>query len=542
MLTVYDGNGRSFQISHAFAQGGQGAISQLKERDDLCVKLYHQPPDAQQIQKLKLLQNHTTVLTGIAALPVSLAYADAERKKLIGVFFPLIHGRAIFELYGVRSRLEYFPDADFRFLIHTADNLANAFERLHQAGIIIGDVNEQNIRVLPDASINLIDCDSFQIADQKQTYPSNVGTPLWTPPELQGMDLTGVVRTANHDCFGLAQLIFLLLFAGRHPFAGIPRHGPPLSPEEAIRKYAFAFAPEFLGVPLRPPAGCPPLVSLPPEIQYIFLRAFQEGSAQPGARPTATEWKICLKRLLQSLTICRQHPHHVYWQGAANCPWCAIIRETGINLFPATLSNSSAVGFSENTFLTRLQNLTIHPFQIQPVPASESEPDPLPAQPAGLWSILQRRLAPTRWRYRWLGHALYHERRVYATARSAVRQGMRDQQAVIAMYHEEFQLARRTLESAFQELSQTPAIRQELEALFSQPSSLVKMSGGPKLSASTQHRLQDEITRCENRIQTAQQNCVRQLQVSQATTTQAGRQRNQAHANIQNLIQHLRRG
>ena len=541
--TVYDETGRAFRVGRQFAHGGQGAIFQIENRDDLCVKLYNQPPDAQQAQKLRLLQNRAPRLANVAALPVSSAYAEANSTTLVGVFFPFVSGRAIFELYGTRFRLEYFQHADFRFLIHTAGNLADAFEKLHQAGVIIGDVNEQNVRVLPDAHVCLIDCDSFQITDHERTYPSNVGTPLWTPPELQGMDLTGVVRTTNHDCFGLAQLIFLLLFVGRHPFAGVPRTGPPLTPEDAIRAYAFAFAPACLDGPLQPPPGCPPLATLPAEIQHGFLRAFREGSAQPGARPTATEWKVWLQRLRHSLTVCFHHPNHAFWQGIPTCPWCDIIRETGLNLFPTAAHHprvTGPTGFSENTFLTRFHNLAIHPFHIQRAPACAVTPALLPARPTGLWSALQRRFAPARWRYRWLGRALRHERHAYTATRIAVRQTLRKQQALIATYHEEFRLARTALESALQQLRQSAPDRCELEILLSKQSAPAKPPAVPKLLASTLQRLQEEITRCETRIQSAQQNCTEQLQVSQATTAQLAWQRDQVHANIQNLLKHLR--
>jgi len=41
----------------------------------------------------------------------------------------------------------------------------------------------------------------------------------------------------SHGFHGLAQLIFLLLFAGRHPFSGVPKGPRQLLPEEAIREY-----------------------------------------------------------------------------------------------------------------------------------------------------------------------------------------------------------------------------------------------------------------------------------------------------------------
>lgn len=53
-------------------------------------------------------------------------------------------------------------------------------------------------------------------------FHCDVGVPLWTPPELQGRDFRGLTRTKNHDRFGLAVLMFQLLFMGRHPFAGVP--------------------------------------------------------------------------------------------------------------------------------------------------------------------------------------------------------------------------------------------------------------------------------------------------------------------------------
>src|SRR5205814_7863741 len=67
----------------------------------------------------------------------------------------------------------------------------------------------------------LIDCDSFEITDGKTVFPCMVGVPTYTPPELQGQSFQGVRRTKQHDAFGLAVLIFHMLFLGRHPFAGI---------------------------------------------------------------------------------------------------------------------------------------------------------------------------------------------------------------------------------------------------------------------------------------------------------------------------------
>jgi DNA-binding helix-hairpin-helix protein with protein kinase domain len=44
----------------------------------------------------------------------------------------------------------------------------------------------------------------------------------FTPPEIQkSRQHFRMERTANHDNFGLAILIFQLLFFGRHPYSGV---------------------------------------------------------------------------------------------------------------------------------------------------------------------------------------------------------------------------------------------------------------------------------------------------------------------------------
>ena len=71
-----------------------------------------------------------------------------------------------------------------------------------------------------DATVALIDADSFQFSLNGKSYPCVVGVPDFTPPELHGKNLASVQRTIEHDNFGLAVAIFHLLFMGRHPFAG----------------------------------------------------------------------------------------------------------------------------------------------------------------------------------------------------------------------------------------------------------------------------------------------------------------------------------
>jgi DNA-binding helix-hairpin-helix protein with protein kinase domain len=243
--------------------------------------------------------------------------------------------RDINALYSPKARREHFPNADWRFLVRAAINLSAAFANVHAMGCVVGDVNQSSVLVRPDAQVVLIDCDSFQIEVGGQMFPCEVGVPMFTPPEL--LERGGVIRSArtvDHDAFGLAILIFHLLFLGRHPFAGRPKSGGDLPIEEAIKARAFAYAPGC--AKLDPPPHTLPLSSLPNGLQALFRRTFET----TGTRPPASEWHAELQALEASLKPCgRRLGHH--FVGGRTCPWCEIESATGVSLFAPPLSARS---------------------------------------------------------------------------------------------------------------------------------------------------------------------------------------------------------
>jgi DNA-binding helix-hairpin-helix protein with protein kinase domain len=334
-MRVFDETGTGWRLEERVAAGGEGEVFRLSARPEWCVKLYHKRPLAPgRRAKLAALRALSPAVRSAAAVPLSLVAASAGSHDWIGVLLPFVEGHDIYELYNPQGRRAHFPHATFEFVVAAAFNLAAAFETVHAHGIVVGDISEQNIRVRPDATLTLIDCDGFQLTAGGQCFASNTGTPIWTPPELQGLALEGTVRTRNHDGFGLAQLIFLLLFGGRYPFAGRPLSGEALSPEEAIAKYAFAFDPAPARPLLEPPPGAPRLDALPERFTQLFLRAFRQGAEAPGARPSPQEWGAALAELRGGLVRCSFWEAHVHWKGAPGCPWCGVLEGAGVDLFP----------------------------------------------------------------------------------------------------------------------------------------------------------------------------------------------------------------
>jgi DNA-binding helix-hairpin-helix protein with protein kinase domain len=274
---------------------------------------------------------------------------------------PRIAGcKDIHKLYSPKSRKTEFPTADFRFLLSVATNVARAFGVVHQNNCVIGDVNHGSITVAQNATVTLIDCDSFQVVINGHNYLCEVGVPTFTPPELQGRPFHGIVRTTNHDNFGLAVLIFHLLFMGRHPFAGryLGRGDMPI--ETAIQQFRFAYGADRKHAQMEPPPHVPALASMSPTIAALFERAFSRQATNGHARPSPGDWIVALDAAGKQLARCKREPNHFYVSASPNCPWCTVESATGVVLFNiAILPTTDADRFDIVTVWRAIQSIQL---------------------------------------------------------------------------------------------------------------------------------------------------------------------------------------
>lgn len=341
----FDQRGREVLLAGELKRGGEGAVYEVAGTSDVLAKLYLQPPSAQKSAKLTWMAAHAAPeLLKFAAWPTSTLHARPGGPAL-GFVMPRVRGyKEVHLLYSPQSRRREFPSADLKFLLHTAVNCASAFSVVHAQGHLVGDVNEGNLLVSPrDATVRLIDCDSFQVRTLSQVMLCEVGVPLFTPPELQGHAFGKTARTPNHDHFGLAVLLFQLLFVGRHPFSGrFLGQGTDMPPERAIREFRFAYGQGAARAQMEPPPFSPPLAFLPVELGALFERAFNPGAIS-GGRPSATEWRSSLAVALKGLVSCPKDAAHSYPYQAGACPWCRIESSGGPVFFAALPSGSAAV-------------------------------------------------------------------------------------------------------------------------------------------------------------------------------------------------------
>ncbi|HEX2205065.1 MAG TPA: TonB family protein [Longimicrobium sp.] len=318
--------------------GGEAHVFALPGGGGKVAKLYHRPTLDRARKLARMIEAPPELPPGGAA---ALAWPEDlltdARGRFVGFLMPFAAGARVFELYNPVTRRKEAPLFHWGLLHRAGASLAAAFDALHARGYVVGDVNESNILVSPAGTVTLVDTDSFQVRDgQGVLHRSHVGKAEFTAPELQGMSFAEVDRSAEHDRFGLAVLLFLLLMEGTHPYAARfegAEEAPPV--EERIRAGLF---PHAEGAGARPPRLAPPFGTLPPELRALFVTAFVDGHADPSVRPTAAEWRAALEFAEGSLAVCAANGQHRYAAHlGALCPWCHRTRLLrGRDPFPAT--------------------------------------------------------------------------------------------------------------------------------------------------------------------------------------------------------------
>lgn len=331
---VVDSQGRLILLGSVLGKGGEGTVYEVTQTAGTVAKVYHKPLSQDRIDKIRTMAGmRTDVLTKLTSWPVDLLTIKRTRQP-IGLLMPrIVNRKNVHHLYGPKSRLQDFPRADWRVLVRAAANIARAFAVVHDANCVIGDVNHGSIMVADDATVRLIDCDSFQINAPTRRFLCEVGIETFTPPELQGLAFKGVVRTPNSDNFGLAVIIFHLLFMGRHPFAGRYSGAGDMSIGKAIKECRFPYSVNHKAMRMDPPPGTPPLSFTGIDVAQLFEKAFSQSAMQVG-RPTARGWVTALQQLEADTKQCGLNKGHWYPSHATACPWCQMEGQGANPLFP----------------------------------------------------------------------------------------------------------------------------------------------------------------------------------------------------------------
>jgi DNA-binding helix-hairpin-helix protein with protein kinase domain len=320
MMRLLDSFGKPVVLSDRIQAGGEGTVSAVAGDPQVVAKVFHEAPSERVLRKLvAMVRMRTAELDRAAAWPIDLLKDGSGAYR--GFIMRRMEGHIVDSVLHPGMQRVHYPAVTYEFLFHVAVNLMDAASSLHSAGVVIGDVNERNVIVRPDGTVRFIDSDSFQISMPDGAGLCLVGTPTYTPAELQGADFTRTARTPNHDNFGLAVLLFQILMLGRHPFSGVPRRaGIGGSIDEAIRTGAYAYSVRKTTA-LTPPPGSLSVQSLG-VLASLFETAFLGNE-----RPTSQQWVDALRGVRGSLRRCPANPRHAIVREVANCGLCELPRD-----------------------------------------------------------------------------------------------------------------------------------------------------------------------------------------------------------------------
>jgi DNA-binding helix-hairpin-helix protein with protein kinase domain len=397
MRVRLEGKGQDLTLDgRLLGRGGEASIYAVPGRADLAAKIYHNPTDEHADKLAAMLAappvappqrgEHTAIAWPITRLlepppssPPKLG--GDEGGRVIGYLMPYIdRAYLLWEIYNPGVRRELCPHFHHGLLLRTARNLATVVRQLHECGYVLGDLNESNVLVTPQALVTLIDVDSFQTPGADRLYRCRVGRPEYTPPELQGAAFAEVDRLPQHDAFALAVLISQLLMQGVHPFAGT---GAASGEADSIpARIAAGLWPYALGraVPVQPSPHAPPWFALPPSVAELFRCCFEDAHAEPDRRPSAAQWQHALEEAEHELTSCTADARHVYHRGLDVCPWCVLGRRWGRDPFaPAAPGPPSPDGHPRGAsgkpqVEQRSRKVVDDPLPPRPRPSAQAQP------------------------------------------------------------------------------------------------------------------------------------------------------------------------
>lgn len=217
------------------------------------------------------------------------------------------------------TRRKKAPDFTVQYALYSSRNLAEALSVVHEAGHIIGDVNESNIFVSSQAEVMIVDTDSAQISSRSgKVYPCIVGKPEYTAPEISHGSLREHKRTPQTDSFAFGVAFFQILTGGAHPCDGIyTLDDDPPSTVEKIRKGVYPGlgkgGKSFRPVPRVASSG------IPSRILSLIAGLL---ATNPSSRVGIDEAIDTIDDVLDNLTKCRKVNTHFYDKRDGKCGWC----------------------------------------------------------------------------------------------------------------------------------------------------------------------------------------------------------------------------
>lgn len=368
--------------------GGEGNVYTVKslnnrETDQFVGKIYHE-------EKLnKELENKVYAMLEMPPVDKNVAWALAVIKdgnnRFAGYLMrklDLAGHREWSTFNNLSSRKKFSPDFDYKYAIVSIINLASILDNIHNAGHIVGDINESNIMVARNATVLIVDSDSAQVKGKDGViYRCNVGKEEYTAPELIGKSFKDIDRTVATDMYAYAVASLQMLTAGVHPTAGkfTGQGDPPTTAEKIVGGIYPSLKMNSAGFEMLPRM---PYNAIDPAVIKILQRALD---SNPANRPSFQEVISVLQTAYQNLKQCSKVDSHWYNKNLGDaCPWCARLENPlvmGVDTWGETVIPKIP---KKANIQIQLDEVKFHskPVVTRPKPSPVITQSPRPTQPA----------------------------------------------------------------------------------------------------------------------------------------------------------------
>ena len=204
-------NGGCVKLDAVLGEGGEGSV--FRTNTSYVAKIYK----PEKITSHKLAKNRALLAMHLecpgVCLPKALLYNSCN--EFVGYLMDKADGEKLRCLYTKPLFQKKFPHWKKRDLVELCITILAKISYLHNKGVILGDINPDNILVKTPKDIYLVDCDSYQVGE----FPCPVGTIPFTPPELQDKGhYDSYLRTIGNENFAVAVLLFSLMVTGQMPY------------------------------------------------------------------------------------------------------------------------------------------------------------------------------------------------------------------------------------------------------------------------------------------------------------------------------------
>lgn len=275
------------------AEGGEGII--YKTNTPYLAKIYKENHNSRRTyEKIKLMVSKYLVCEGVC-LPHALLYN--ARDEFVGYLMPEAKGVELSKSIFIKPLfMKHFPNWKKRDTVQLCITILEKIQYLHNQGIILGDINPNNILVVSPTEVYFVDTDSYQIGG----FPCPVGTIVYTAPEIQDQCFSTFLRSEGNENFAIATLLFMIMLPGKPPYS--QQGGESLVQNIMSMDFSYPFGPTSNK---KTPAGPWRYIwsHLPYKVKGAFFNTFAKNGtyAKEENRLSVAKWLSLFRSYLHLL-------------------------------------------------------------------------------------------------------------------------------------------------------------------------------------------------------------------------------------------------